>query len=180
MVWCVLMLNVWYRELALKQKQLHPWRGSCQGFLRACSSTNTNGLCFGDTLKIRRSQFFFLKSEYLEFCLFSSISCYICIFFLFSFFLVSLGHMEVPRLRVKLELQLPTYTTAHGNTESSTRVRSGIEPATSWLLVRFVSTAPQRELHPALCFLTLCTIMKYWLYFHPKEIREFLQIFNYL
>ena len=40
-----------------------------------------------------------------------------------------------------------TYTTAHGNTGSSTHwARPGIEPATSWFLVRFVSTAPWREL----------------------------------
>ena len=35
------------------------------------------------------------------------------LFFLFFFFLgPHLKHMEVPRLEVKLELQLPTYTTA--------------------------------------------------------------------
>ena len=40
-----------------------------------------------------------------------------------------------------------TYTTAHGNAGSLThKARSGIEPATSWFLVRFVSTAPQQEL----------------------------------
>ena len=37
-----------------------------------------------------------------------------------------------------------TYTTAHGNDGSLTHwVRPGIEPATSWFLVGFVSTAPQ-------------------------------------
>ena len=41
-----------------------------------------------------------------------------------------------------------TYTTAHSNAVSLTHwVRSRIEPTTSWLLVRFVSTAPQWELH---------------------------------
>ena len=40
-----------------------------------------------------------------------------------------------------------TYTTAHGNAGSLTHwVRSGIEPTSSWLLVRFVSAAPQWEL----------------------------------
>ena len=45
-----------------------------------------------------------------------------------------------------------TYTTAHGNTGSLTHWgRPGIKPATSWFLVRFVSTAPQRELQES-CF----------------------------
>ena len=35
-----------------------------------------------------------------------------------------------------------TYTTAHSNPKS----RPGIEPATSWILVRFVSAEPQGEL----------------------------------
>ena len=67
--------------------------------------------------------------------------------------------MEVPRLGVEPELQLPacataiimqdlwptpsmsvTYTTAHGNTRSLTHwARTGIEPATSWILVSFVN-----------------------------------------
>ena len=68
--------------------------------------------------------------------------------------------MEVPRLGVELELQLPAYTTAiatampdlshvrdyttaHGNARSLTHgARSGIEPTTSWFLVGFVSAAP--------------------------------------
>ena len=37
-----------------------------------------------------------------------------------------------------------TYTTAHGNTGS--RARPGLEPASSWTLVRFVSPEPRREL----------------------------------
>ena len=41
-----------------------------------------------------------------------------------------------------------TYTIAHGNAGSLTHgARPGIEPATSWFLVRFVSALPQRELH---------------------------------
>ena len=40
-----------------------------------------------------------------------------------------------------------TYTTAHGNTGSPTHgARPGIEPAASWILVGFVSAAPQWEL----------------------------------
>jgi len=44
--------------------------------------------------------------------------------FLFFFFLVflepHLQHIEVPRLRITSELQLPAYTSAHGNTGSLT------------------------------------------------------------
>ena len=74
-----------------------------------------------------------------------------------------LWHMEVPKLGVKLELQLPayasatavpnpslsmTYTTAPGNAGSLThRVRPGIKPASSWILVRLVTVEPQKELH---------------------------------
>ena len=55
--------------------------------------------------------------------------------------------MEVSRPGVELELQLPTYTTAHSNTRSLTHlVRPGIKPASSWLLIGFVTTEPQWEL----------------------------------
>ena len=41
-----------------------------------------------------------------------------------------------------------TYTTVHGNAGSLTHwVRPGIEPMSSWILVRFVTTDPQWELH---------------------------------
>ena len=40
-----------------------------------------------------------------------------------------------------------TYSTAHGNDGSLTLlVRPGIEPVSSWILVRFISTVPQWEL----------------------------------
>ena len=40
-----------------------------------------------------------------------------------------------------------TYTTAHSNTRSLTHwARPGIEPTTSWFLVRFISVVPQWEL----------------------------------
>ena len=46
-----------------------------------------------------------------------------------------------------------TYTTAHGNAGSLTHwARPGIEPATSWFLVRFVSAVPQWELPGFLIF----------------------------
>ena len=41
-----------------------------------------------------------------------------------------------------------TYTTAHGNAGSLTHwVRPGIEPTSSWILVRFISSVPQQEHH---------------------------------
>ena len=55
--------------------------------------------------------------------------------------------MEAGKLGVELELQLPGYTTAYGNGGFPHPLNeAGIKPATSWILVRFISTAPQREL----------------------------------
>ena len=52
------------------------------------------------------------------------------------------------QLGVESELLLLAYTTAHGNAGSFTRWgRPGIKLTTSWLLVGFVSTASQMELH---------------------------------
>ena len=87
-----------------------------------------------------------------------------CLYFLFIYF-VFLGlhtwHREVPRLRVKSELQPPqpqpqqqgiqamsaTYTTAHGNLGSLTHwARPEIKPASS-RMVRFIPTEPWREKH---------------------------------
>ena len=67
------------------------------------------------------------------------------------FFSISLGlhlwHMEVPRLEVESELQLPAYATAYDNDGSLThRARPGIKPASSWMLVRFGTTEPRQEL----------------------------------
>ena len=87
-------------------------------------------------------------------------------FFFFFFFLVGglyLWYMEVLRLGVESELigqptlqpqqlsirvKSATYTTAHGNTRSLTHwLRPGIESASSWLLLRFISTVPQWKFH---------------------------------
>ena len=89
---------------------------------------------------------------------------FFCLFVCFYFLGPHLWPMEVPRLGVKLELQLPqpqqcgiqmesvTYTTAHSNAESLTHwTRPGIEPASSWILVVFVTSEPQWEL-PGFCF----------------------------
>ena len=65
--------------------------------------------------------------------------------------------MDVPRLGVQLELQLPAYTLAtatldlsrgvNGNARSLTQ-KAGpvIEPSSSWILVGFVTTEPLQEL----------------------------------
>ena len=46
-----------------------------------------------------------------------------------------------------------TYTTAHSNARFLTHwVRQGIEPATLWFLVRFISVTPWRELHEWVLF----------------------------
>ena len=62
--------------------------------------------------------------------------------------------MEVPSLGVESELQLPAYATAtaaqdpscvynlHGKVGSLTP-EPGIEPTSSWILVRFVTAEPQ-------------------------------------
>ena len=50
-----------------------------------------------------------------------------------------------------------THTTAHCNTRSLSHwVRPGIEPVSSWILVRFVSALPQWKL-PIWIFLIFCT-----------------------
>ena len=74
-----------------------------------------------------------------------------------------MSHMVVPRLGVKLELQLLAYATATAMWDPSCicdlhhnswqcwipdPLRLGIEPASSWILVRFISTEPQWELTP--------------------------------
>ena len=73
--------------------------------------------------------------------------------FFFCFVEPHLCHMEIPRLGVKSQLQLLVYTAAHSHTGSLTRwARLGIEPASLWILVGFVSTGPQRELPPSMLF----------------------------
>ena len=94
------------------------------------------------------TQIYFLISIYL-FRLFKHIHCYmvskITIYYStislsFSLLGPHLWHMEVPRLGVKLGLQLPAYTTATTNIGSLTHcVRPGIKPAFPWTLVRFLT-----------------------------------------
>ena len=76
--------------------------------------------------------------------------------FFFSLFRAAPAAMDIPRREVKSEPQSQqhqmwvvsaTYTTAHGNTRSSNNwARPGIEPASSWMLVTFVSAEPRWKL----------------------------------
>ena len=88
-------------------------------------------------------------------------------YFAFCFLGPYSWHVEVPRLWVKLELQLLVYTTAkatqdlrcicalHHNSQQcqipTHWVRPGIKPTFSWILVRLISNEPQWEL-PLLCY----------------------------
>ena len=97
-------------------------------------------------------------------------------FFFFVFFFFPPGlhrrHMKVPRLGVRLELQLPAYTTATVTPDPSCFYdlhhssrqqwilnhweRPGIEPEPSRVLVRFVTAEPWWEL----------LLFYYWKVFH--------------
>ena len=93
-------------------------------------------------------------------------------FFFFFLFRAAFASYGNPRLGVHLELQLLaytqpqqcgiraeslTYTTAHGNARSLTYwVWPGIEPVSSWILVRFVTNEPQQELPILFFFMALC------------------------
>ena len=59
--------------------------------------------------------------------------------FLFLFLGPHAQHMEVPRIGVKSELQLPAYTTAHHARSLTHWARPGIKHASSWILVGFVN-----------------------------------------
>ena len=98
---------------------------------------------------------------------------FIFLFFYFSIFFLlwlHLQHVEVPRLGVKSELQLPAYTTvmAVGNPNHSSwqhwilnpLARPGIEPASTWILGRFINHwatvgTPMSFLFFCVCFVHL-------------------------
>ena len=65
-----------------------------------------------------------------------------CLFCLL--FRAYLWHMEFPRLGVESELQPQAFTTATATPDLCPT--SGIEPASSWILVGFVTAEPRREL----------------------------------
>ena len=69
--------------------------------------------------------------------------CYFFFFFVFCLFRAALWNMEVPRLGVELELYMTAYTTATAMQDLSYMwellSKSGLEPASSWILVGFVN-----------------------------------------
>ena len=90
------------------------------------------------------------------------------LFVLFCFSVPCQWHMEIPRLEIESELQLPAYTTPMAMQDPS-RVcdlhhssrqhcipdhwaKPKIKTASSWILVRFISPLPQREFPLLLCF----------------------------
>ena len=79
-------------------------------------------------------------------------------------------------LQLGSELPLATYTTAYGNARSLTYgARPGIEPTTSWFLVRFINhcatTGTPRGAFSCLCFLLNLTILFQDL-LHPAAAKE--------
>ena len=58
----------------------------------------------------------------------------------------------------RIQAESVTYTTAHSTAGSLTHwVRPGIKPASSWILIGFVSAEPQREL-PLVFFVLFCFV----------------------
>ena len=92
-------------------------------------------------------------------------------FLFFFFFGLHPWHMEVPRLGVECELQLPAYATATAKPDPShvcnlyhssqqcqilNPLRPGMESPSSWILVRFISNEPWREPHPTISWWNCC------------------------
>ena len=129
----------------------------------------------------------FILTYFYYFWCFRQCNCFFFFFFLFFFFffcflVLYLQHMEVPRLGVELELQPPaytqpqqletravsaTYTTTHCNARSLTHwPMPGIEPASSWMLVRFVSHWATMETPIFLISFSDCSLEAYQNTFH--------------
>ena len=66
------------------------------------------------------------------------------------------------------------YTTAHSNIRSPIHwVRPGIEPASSWILVRFISTAPQWEFQTKCFLITVPSLLNsYWIIIKKKKLSS--------
>ena len=90
---------------------------------------------------------FLLFSQHINYTFKNFVICWlrVCNTLFFFFLGPHPWHMEVPTLGVESELQLPV--TAHSKAGSSThQVRLGIEPASSWILVGFVTAELWQEL----------------------------------
>ena len=101
------------------------------------------------------------ETSFKVLCLIAKQWVRLCFSFLFFFLRLHLRHMEVPRVEVESELQLPAYTTVAATPDPATSVthttacsitqwaRPGIEPTSSWILIRFLThgatmTTPKR------------------------------------
>ena len=110
-------------------------------------------------------------------------------FFLFCFLGQQVQHMEVPRRGVELELQLPAYTTATAMPDSSCIhnllhrsqqcwilthwAKPGIKPASSRILVGFITAEPWQEL-PVTVF------NEYELHFHVSKCLSYLYLISHV
>ena len=103
------------------------------------------------------------------------------------------GHLEFPRLGVQLELQLPAYTTAtvmpelnhicdlyHSSRQRwifNPQSRAWIQPESSWIPVRFLSTEPWWKL--LCCFLVNQSVVLYMAtaskLIHTSRIKPFME-----
>ena len=103
-------------------REIEEWRLKTAGFILKLIVVMNVQLCE------------YIRSHYV----FSILSCPILSYSV-CFLGPHLWHMEVP--------SLGTCTTAHRNARSLTHgARPGIEPTSSWILVRFVTAEPQWEL----------------------------------
>ena len=73
-------------------------------------------------------------------------------FFLFCFLGLHLPHMEVPRLGRIIAAAAGLHHSLSKAGSLTHWEKSGIEPASSWILVRFITTKPWRELPPSFFF----------------------------
>ena len=97
------------------------------------------------------------------FCLFNFFV--LLLLFCFYIFRAAFAAHGGSQARGLIRATAATYTTVHGNTRSLAHwMRPGIEPETSWFLVRFVSTVPQ-------CLFN---------FFHHRLVDLSVQIFNLL
>jgi len=129
-----------------------------------------------------------ISMSFLEKCLLRSFAHFLNQVFFILLYLIWLfvlqgppsWHMEVPRLGVKLELQLPAYTTPTAvqpapqlmvtNTRSLTHwAKPGIKPKSSWILVGFVTIELQWEL-PIVFFILSCMSYLYVLDTNPLSV----------
>ena len=148
------------------------------GHSERCEMTSHGGmicisLIISDVKHLVKCLLALCMSSLEKYLLKSSVLFFFSAFFFFRATPTALKkNMEVPRPWVKLELQLPAYRTAtamqdlscicdlHHSQIPGPLSRAGIKPASSWILVRFVSTSPQLGLpcpclNQVVCFLML-------------------------